>query len=77
MRKFAPTKVSRYTVVQMYIQHIVALSFSSTKAAEGSSHHSLHFILTLLILFQQTNQLYAVIHTCSQFLAKIHSKSTN
>ena len=38
------------------------------------SHHSLPFISTLLILFQQSNQLYAVVLTCFQLLTEIRRK---
>ena len=44
-------------IAQTGIQHILLLTVLSSKGAEGSSHDSLPFISTLLILFQQSNQL--------------------
>ena len=49
------------TTAKMCIQRIISLSVSPTKGAEGGSHHSLRFISPLLIPFQQSNQLYAVV----------------
>ena len=60
----------------MYIQHIIPLTFSSTKGAEGSAHHPLPFISTLLILFQQSNQPYAVVHMFS-FACKNTQQNSN
>ena len=50
-------------VAQMCIQRILLLSVLCTKGDEGSSPHSLPFISTLLILFQQNNQLYSLHET--------------
>ena len=61
-------------IAQMCIQHILLLSVLSTKGVKGSSHHCLPFISTQVILFQQSSQLYSVVHNCFQLHTKIHSK---
>ena len=58
----------------MCTQHIMLLSISSTKGAEGSLHHSLRFTSTLLILNWQSNQLSVAEHVYFQLHIKYTEK---